>query len=113
VFISILAVNPEAVVAVPVKFPLKLEAVIIPVVFISILAVNPEAVVAVPVKFPLKLEAVTIPTTFMLVAVKKPTVEIPPETFKLVTEAIPPTTLVEVFAKEIVLVMLVPSPIAV
>jgi hypothetical protein len=102
-----------AVVAVPVKLPTKLEAVIIPVVSTLIIELTLLAVVAVPVKLPIKLEAVMIPTTLMLFAVKKPTVEIPSETFKLVTEAIPPITLVEVVAKEIVFVIFVPSPIAV
>jgi hypothetical protein len=102
-----------AVVAVPVKLPTKLEAVIIPLVFMLILELTLLAVVAVPVKLPTKLEAVTIPAVKISLAVKTPTVEIPPETFKLVTEAIPPTTLVEVVAKEIVFVIFVPSPIAV
>ena len=101
-----------AVVAVPVRLPTKLEAVIIPVVLILIFEGKLDAVVAVPAREPTKLEAVIIPATLTLVAVKNPIVAIPEETSKLVTEAIPPTTFVEVPAKEIVFVMLSPSPIA-
>ncbi len=47
-----------AVVAVPVKLPTKLEAVIIPEVLILDVVPKPTAVVAVPVRVPTKLEAV-------------------------------------------------------
>jgi ABC-type proline/glycine betaine transport system permease subunit len=54
-----------------------------------------------------------IPEDLILLAVKNPTVEIPGDTYKFVTEAIPEITLVAVLAKEIVFVISLPLPIAV
>ena len=64
--------KPTAVVAVPVRVPTKLEAVIIPDVLMFDVVPKPTAVVAVPVRVPTKLEAVTelvnlpVPTTSKL-----------------------------------------------